>query len=264
MANSTQGKNIQKIALEFINPILTAILVGLVVWGITLVKEFEHRLTELETKFNICVDCTKRTKEVGGLKIDTYPGQSIDEKTGTIDLEVDIDILSEQCRWVCGSSREIVQGGEPVDFDKVMQAYVNTDQLKGISGIICVGAASSEGIQNNEEQRASDRMEYLINLVRNNIRNDTIPIYGFNIGQYVGANNSQCSDNTLDQRRIILFKVLKKDSLMSNELFERKLRTILIQKAADKSINFPIDIRKYSKFQNSATMLTVGRKGKSN
>jgi len=102
-------------------------------------------------------------------------------------------------------------------------------------------------------------MEYLINLVKNYITNDTIPIYGLNIGKFLENRVSKCSDQTIDQRRIIIFKIIKKDENMTEAILERKLRRILLEKSSNTDLNFPIDIRKYSKFKNNETMLTVGR-----
>jgi len=150
MTNSLNRTSVERL----VSTILVGILIALVVWGISLIKEYEHRLTELETNFKNCVDCSKKVQEIGGVKVNTYTGTSINEKTGEIDLEVNIDILSEQCRWECGSARNILQGGKPINFDEVMKEYVTNDQILNIKGLICVGAASSEGAITNEENRA--------------------------------------------------------------------------------------------------------------
>lgn len=250
----------KKYTTQIVIGLSIALLSGLIFWGIQLLKEYENRLTKLETKFDICVDCSQRNKTIGKYEYKTYTGVDVAEN-GEILLQVDIDILSEQFRWKCASIDEIVRGENKADLAEVVRQYSDDVELKNAKAIICVGTASTEGDTYGEERRASDRMETLINLVESNLKtNKEISIYGLNLGKYVGQSENACSDATIDQRRIVLLKITQRSDNLTDDKLEASLKRILLAKASDPGITFPFDIRKYSMFSNGQTMLRYGRK----
>ena len=243
-----------------IGGLFVAILSGLLIWFFQILKEYENRLTKLETKFDLCVDCSSRTNRIDNYEYITYKGIDVSE-TGEVLVEVDIDLLSEQFRWKCGSIDKIVRGNEAADLEDVIRKYRDDAELKNAKGIVCVGTASAEGNTDGEETRAKDRIETLINLVNSNLQTKKpIPIYGFNLGKYIEQSSVVCSNATLDQRRILLIKIIQRSDNLTDDKLEESLKRVLLAKAADPNISFPIDIRKYSMFTSDQTMLIYGRR----
>jgi hypothetical protein len=249
--------------------ILGGLFVALFVWGFQLLKEYEHRLTQLETKFETtfeklealeaCVDCSQRTKKIGDYPYEIIKGVDV-ASNGEVLLETDIDVLSEQFRWECGSFVKIVRGKkESADLANVISQYKADAQLKGVKAIVVVGTASQEGNFSGEEKRAKDRIETLINLTQDSLNTpNQIPIYGLNFGKSIENIQGGC-DDTIDQRRIVLLKVLKRSDNLPDSELEASLKRILLAKATDYSV-FPVDIRKYSMFSSGQKMLVSGRK----
>jgi len=218
----------------------------------------EHRLTELETKFDICVDCLKdQQQNFDGFNWEVYKGFDFDENN-KVNLGLEIDILTEQYRWDCGSIDEIVRGGKKVDFDQIIQGYSSERYLTGVTELICLGTASTEGSIGEEEARAEDRMETLINLVKDNLESDEIAIYGLNIGQYLDNYNGLCSDQTLWQRRVIILKVIEEKFNLSQREKVKALVRILLNKSRSE-IEFPISIKEYSKYKSRDLKFRHGR-----
>jgi hypothetical protein len=258
MGQSDQSKNKSDFE-KYSIPIITVAVVAMFSWLFYTVIEHGNRLTKLETKFDICVDCSQRTNKIGEYAYTTYKAVYTDDK-GDVLLEADIDLLSEQFRWKCGSISEIVRGDEKADIEEVIKNYRDNAELKNAKGIVCIGTASAEGNTDGEESRANDRIETLINLVNSNLTTEKqMPIYGLNFGKYNEESNTNCSSATLDQRRIVLLKIIERSEKLTDDKLEESLRKILLDKATDPNIHFPIDIRKYSMFNSGDKMLVYGR-----
>ncbi|KAB2917745.1 MAG: hypothetical protein F9K23_05010 [Bacteroidetes bacterium] len=245
-----------------IGGVVVAIIAGLVLLYIQFIKDYEHRLTKLEKDFEHCVDCSKRTKTIGDYPYTVYTGVDV-ASNGEVLLNVQIDLLSEQFRWRCGSITEIVRGDDVVDIGKVIRQYHDNAELENALGIVCIGTASSEGQLIGEQTRAGDRVETLINLVSSNLNSSKrMPIYGLNFGKHIGSTNTPCSDATLEQRRVILIKLIERSDKLTDDKLEESLKRILLEKASNPAYNFPIDIRNYSMFRNNEKMLIYGRNQK--
>jgi hypothetical protein len=244
---------------KFFYGLLIAILGGLILWFFQILKEYENRLTKLETKFDIYVDSSERTHMIGNYPYITYTGVDV-TADGEVLLKADIDLLSEEFRWRCASITDIVRGDKSENLGEVIANYRDDVQLQNALGIVCVGTASSEGNTKGEERRASDRVETLLNLVNSNLTSKKIlPIYGLNFGKYNTDTNIPCSDATLEQRRIILIKIIERSEKVTDDKLEASLKRILVEKASNPTPRFPIDIRNYSMFTSGQTMLVYGR-----
>jgi hypothetical protein len=229
------------------------------------IRDHERRITRLETKFEDCVDCSRqvREKERGGFTWKTYESSETNE-SGAVVFAVEIDVLSEQFRWDCGSPTTIVRENETpkrtYDLGEVIRQYSPERELKDAKTIVVVGTASSEGDIAAQERLAGNRIETLVPAVQHNLQK-TIPVYGMNFGQYTEGDSSKpCSPDTAAQRRVLIVKVTKPDEPLPQKELGESLKRRFVALAEDKSLKFPIDIRKYSMFQKGAEMLVYGRK----
>lgn len=220
----------------------------------------ENRLTELETKFEICVDCNKNgIQKFGGFTWNSYKGYDYGENH-ELNLGLNIDILTEQYRWKCGETEQIERSGRDANIEEVIKGYLEPHYLDGVKELICLGTASSEGRKQGEEIRAEDRMETLFNTIDKFLRNENIPIKGLNLGKYIEKDPSgKCSDKTLWQRRVVIIKVIEKAPNLDNEDYLKSLKRILLN-TNQLEDEFPIDITKYSKFQDGSLAIRFGRK----
>ena len=64
----------------------------------------------------------------------------------------------------------------------------------------------------------------------------------------------------MKQLTIVLIKVIKRSDSLTDDKLEASLKRILLNKATDPNLSFPIDIRKYSTFNSAKAMLVYGRK----
>ncbi len=239
--------------------LFVAILAAFVVWFFQILREYESRLTKLETRFDLCVDCSQRTQIIGKYPYTTYKSVDV-APDGEVLLEAEIDLLSEQFRWKCASITEIVRGNERADLADVISKYRDSAELQNALGIVCVGTASSEGNTKGEESRAKDRVETLFSLVKSNLKSQKkLPIYGLNFGKYDAITNSECSDATLEQRRIVLIKIIERSAKLTDDKLEESLKRVLLEKASNPAYIFPIDIRNYTMFKSGQDMLLYGR-----
>jgi hypothetical protein len=118
-------------------------------------------------------------------------------------------LFSDEFRWRINSFDALEQGGKRPQFSDGMKAVLNT-----ASEIICVGASSEEippGTsypqgRAQEERRAARRAERISTWVREAI-NRPIPVRKLNVGHHVPTG----SDDTSDQRRMVIILVLKQD-----------------------------------------------------
>jgi hypothetical protein len=228
------------------------------------IKEHEGRIAKLEQKVEDCVDCSLRVqvKDHGGYVWSTYHSEEKGEgEQGA--FAVDIDILSEQYRWKCGSATTIVKENDEnhtYNLDEIIQKYSPENELKGAKAVVVVGTASSEGTQAAQEKLAANRMETLYNIVQPNLQK-VLPIYGMNFGQYTeGETSAKCSPDTAAQRRVLIVKVTKQKEGISPQEFSESLKRRFVALAENSVLRFPIDIRKYSMYQKGAEMLSYGRK----
>jgi len=240
--------------------IIGGIIVAMIAGLFFLALQHGERLAKLEAQFDICVDCSQQITKIGEYPFKSYKAVDV-APDGEVLLEADIDLLSEQFRWKCASFDEIVRGNKKEDLGEIIRSYRDNAELNDALGIVCVGTASAEGAPDNEENRAMDRVETLINLVDANLTSKKmLPIYGMNFGQYKGGENQSCSNATLDQRRIVLVKIIKRSERITNENLESSLQRLFLQKAVNSAYKFPIDIRNYSMFNSGKTMLVYGRR----
>lgn len=187
-----------------------------------------------------------------------YEGFDIDESGDTI-LHVEIDILSDECSWKCGSSERMFRANTEVPIKELRGIIRNLDKYQHFDdaqSIICVGTASSEGNPIREERRSEARAKRLKGLLGVYLKNKEMPIYAMRFGKHnEKISDRGCTNATLNQRRIILVKTIKEKDGLTTKGMEASLKKIFSRKSIDLNTSFPVDIRKYSLFENEKQML---------
>lgn len=224
------------------------------------VNQLENQNARLEENLDQFFENHTIIKKTGRFEYESIRGTK-KAKDGTTILGLEIDILSEIYRWECGNYEKIVRGDKEYEPADIISDYRRNENLIDSKGLICVGMASQEGTRGNEEQRAENRMETLLDGARKARVYDICPIYGLNLGQFVGKLEERqylCTDSTLWQRRVVLLKIIKKRPNLPDKELKDCIISILVDKAKNKHIVFPIDIRDYSKYRNNGLTLREG------
>lgn len=140
-------------------------------------------------------------------------------------------LFSDEFRWRINSYDSLEQGGKRPQFTTEMKAVLNS-----ASEIIAVGASSEElppgtsfplgRVQ--EERRAARRAERIAVWVREAL-NRPIPVRKLNVGHHAPTG----SDDTSDQRRMVIILVLHQDE---NTNIDQSLRAAM----AGESVRAPI------------------------
>ena len=60
-----------------IGGLCVAFFSGFLIWSLQILKEYENRLAKLETKFDLCVDCSQRNNTIGNYQYRTYKGVDV-------------------------------------------------------------------------------------------------------------------------------------------------------------------------------------------
>ena len=223
------------------------------------VVDLDNQVKTLEAKLEGFTSGQRVVKNLGGYTWESFTG-AIKNEEGDTELGVEIDVLSDEYRWPCGDVNTIVDDTTPIDFGAVVSGYNNDKQLKHAKAILCLGTASSAGQLITEEKRAGKRVSTLINLVKANLSSSDLPIGGMNLGKYMEGNPDQtaCSAATMNQRRVVLIKIMELKPFLSDRELNDYLTQILIDKAVG-VYDFPVDIREYSKYQRNQLMFIPGR-----
>jgi hypothetical protein len=140
-------------------------------------------------------------------------------------------LFSDEFRWRINSYDSLEQGGKRPQFTTEMKAVLNS-----ASEIIAVGASSEElppGAsfpqgRAQEERRAARRAERIAMWVREGL-NRPIPVRKLNVGHHAPTG----SDDTSDQRRMVIILVLDHDE---NTNIDQSLRSAM----AGESVRAPI------------------------
>lgn len=220
-----------------------------------------ERIARLEERMSICVKCDGNNypieKNKDGYKWTEYKSEDRDNK-GNVSFAVEVDVLEDRYRWACGKSekedikknRWLIDGNE--SLEEIIKKYDPKVELVGAKKIIVVGTASSEGDLPSQNDLAEKRARTLLGIVNKNL-NSFIPVIGMSFGQYVAdSTKAKCSDDTSEQRRILIVKVNYPQTEMSDSELEQRLINRFEELA--KSGSFPIDIDNYSNKRNNKTM----------
>ena len=140
-------------------------------------------------------------------------------------------LFSDEFRWRINSYDSLEQGGKRPQFTTEMKAVLNS-----ASEIIAVGASSEElppGAsfpqgRAQEERRAARRAEKIAVWVREAL-NRPIPVRKLNVGHHAPTG----SDDTSDQRRMVIILVLEHDD---NANIDQSLKSAM----AGESVRAPI------------------------
>ena len=125
---------------------LLVVLLGYIIIGVHKdLRDYEGRIATVENTLNICVDCGGKRKQLGGFDWATSREHYVDEETGRVQIAFDIDILSEQFRWKCGSFGDIVRGDERIDLSSVISGYTQRQHLDDALGIVALGTGGAGG-----------------------------------------------------------------------------------------------------------------------
>lgn len=240
--------------------ILFSVLAGYILTRLSTLDEIARTHGERIARLETCVDCSKspRTKIKGGYEWKEYPSEETDE-SGAVTFSVEIDVLSKQYRWACGRSNvdDIVrenQANSAVSLEDIIRKYDPDDELRDAKKIVVVGTASSEGDLVSQEDLAQSRARTLLKVVGDNLQKK-IPVIGMSFGQYVAdKEKAKCSDATSEQRRVLIVKLIKQSTDMSDYELEKSLIKRFEQLAEKDSYKFPIDIRDYSNYKDHKRM----------
>jgi len=140
-------------------------------------------------------------------------------------------LFSDEFRWRINSYDSLEQGGKRPQFTTEMKAVLNS-----ASEIIAVGASSEEVPPGTsfpqgraqEERRAARRAERIAVWVREAL-NRPIPVRKLNVGHHAPTG----SDDTSDQRRMVIILVLDQDD---NTNIDQSLKSAM----AGESVRSPI------------------------
>ena len=154
-------------------------------------------------------------------------------------------LFSDEFRWRINSFDALEQSGKRPEFTPEMKAVLNS-----ASEIICVGASSEEippGIsypqgRAQEERRAARRAEKIAVWVREAL-NRPIPVRKLNVGHHAPTG----TDDTSDQRRVVIILVLNHDEGTN---IDQSLKTAM----AGESVRAPI-------FEALLTKYSLGNAG---
>ncbi|MES2110864.1 MAG: hypothetical protein V4577_19060 [Bacteroidota bacterium] len=242
---------VRKILFETIIAGSTLALIGYFIYWI---KDFEHRLTKLEDNVDAISNSYPKSAFIGGYPYTVYRGTD-SAPDGSVVLKVDIQILSKDYRWECLSKTQI-EGNNLPDINEIIKDYSDDRELKDAVGIVCVGTASSEGNDLDEEDRAYGRAKTLVDIVKQNlISKKDIPVLGLNFGRYNRTIKGPCTDATINQRLIVIVKIIERSEKLTDEGLESSLRKLFVEKAANLNSRFPIDITQYTMYHSRQSML---------
>jgi hypothetical protein len=151
-----------------------------------------------------------------------------------------IMLFSDEFRWRINSFDALEKAGKRPQFTDEMKAVLNSAKE-----IIVVGASSEEippGVafatgRVQEEKRAARRAEKIAIWVREAI-NEAIPVRKLNVGHHVVTG----TDETSDQRRVVIILVLEEDEGVN---IDQSLRTAMAGEAVRAPI-FEALLSKYS------------------
>ena len=151
-----------------------------------------------------------------------------------------IMLFSDEFRWRINSFDALEKEGKRPQFTDEMKAVLNSAKE-----IIVVGASSEEipaGVpfaqgRAQEERRASRRAERIAIWVREAL-NEAIPVRKLNVGHHVVTG----TDETSDQRRVVIILVLEEDEGVN---IDQSLRTAMAGEAVRAPI-FEALLSKYS------------------
>ncbi len=151
-----------------------------------------------------------------------------------------IMLFSDEFRWKINSFDALEKAGKRPQFTDEMKAVLNSSKE-----IIVVGASSEEipsGVnfaqgREQEERRAGRRAEKIAVWVREAL-NEAIPVRKLNVGHHVQTG----TDETSDQRRVIIILVLDSDEGAN---IDQSLRTAMAGEAVRAPI-FEALLSKYS------------------
>lgn len=149
-------------------------------------------------------------------------------------------LFSDEFRWRINSFDALESGGKRPQFTPEMKAVLNSARE-----IICVGASSEEipaGIsfalgREQEERRAGRRADKIAMWVREAV-NRPIPVRKLNVGHHARTG----TDDTSDQRRVVIILVLDQDEGVN---IDQSLRTAMAGEAVRAPI-FEALLTKYS------------------
>jgi len=145
----------------------------------------------------------------GGTWGKTKPFAAADAEGRTADFR--LYVLSDRYSWRSGSHRHIVEGGQQVAFDDVLQTPQFFERFCSAKAVMNVGASSYGGSKTLNHRLSKQRAETVtiaLDGPRNNCETDQIPIlYALNIGQATSRDTCRSGDCGALQRRLIIVAV---------------------------------------------------------
>jgi hypothetical protein len=151
-------------------------------------------------------------------------------------IEVKINTLADQYRWVLGSSSEIGLGKKSENLtDHIRGLYISTKATT----VVAVGMASVEGDFSSQSVLAEERTDRLTRLIKDELK-PTVAVHGLSLGRYVDERTRSTEDQTAIQRRVVIVEVFEpeKGANLSEAVYDA-----LVKAREEQKITF--DVREY-------------------
>ena len=173
--------------------------------------------------------------------------------------KIELRVLNSDYRWVYSKQDEVKFKDGVVDIRKtLLNCATMEDLFRRVDAIICVGMASSEGANVEEEARSRTRTTVLLNWIRQS-SNESQPVsvanaFCLSLGRYkVKSRRSSSGEGdgveTSEQRKVVIIGITRKvgrspSASALSDLIERELT-----REASQNADFPFNIANYSNFQ---------------
>jgi|GEM_PF-3544030 len=149
-------------------------------------------------------------------------------------------VLSNDFSWAFESDKNVQRNGEDANINEHLLSPGISGVIAKYSDVIAVGAASSEGVEQNpieEAERAARRADQLQLWIKNNIIASN-PLYSLSLGYYQGTIGKV---DSAEQRKIVVIGVIRKDEAIDlADALRRSLHQVE---------TFPFLLEDYSEFK---------------
>jgi hypothetical protein len=174
---------------------------------------------------------------------DDFPGTTTDARghdSNGKEASFKIFVFSRDFAWVYQSDREVEYQGTPEDIGPHLRSLGLQQNFRNAKALIAVGAASQEGTESVEKDRAQRRAERLQRWIKENVAG-TQRLYTLSMGRFVGPTiKSATAAQTAPQRSIVIVAIVAEEE---NVIVVEALKSALAEEQA-----FPFELDRYSAF----------------
>lgn len=173
-------------------------------------------------------------------EVERLPGH---DSTGNTAI-FDVIALSKEYNWIYERSDSVELNGISKDIVPHLLSGGLQQRFRESQGVIAVGAASEEGPEFRETDRAAERARQLTVWLREAVKSPA-PIYSLNLGQFTGATLGDPEVTRL-QRRVVILSIIRHDPEV--DISEA------LWNALSRSSSFPMKLDEYTRFDLSPEM----------